>query len=233
MSRTRKIVKKKLKEPDEFITLTERTYLFLKRHAKPVGAGVMIVLVLILAVVFYQRWEKKKEGNAYQLFTLAMETYQAASTPYKEGSPEQYRNVLEKFGEVIAKFPGTSAGKLSILFKGNLDLRLGEFDEAIKAYNAFLQKAGKEKLYRIFALEGLGYSYEGKKDYEKALSVYQKILEFGEDFQLADAYLGMGRCCEKLGKNKEALENYKNFTKIAKKSNEMNAILRKISLLEK
>jgi tetratricopeptide (TPR) repeat protein len=233
MSRTRKIVKKKLKEPDEFITLTERTYLFLKRHAKPVGAGVMIVLVLILAVLFYQRWEKKKEGNAYQLFTLAMETYQAASTPYKEGSPEQYRNVLEKFDEVIAKFPGTSAGKLSILFKGNLDLRLGEFDEAIKAYNAFLQKAGKEKLYRIFALEGLGYSYEGKKDYEKALSVYQKILEFGEDFQLADAYLGMGRCCEKLGKNKEALENYKNFTKIAKKSNEMNAILRKISLLEK
>ncbi len=233
MTRTRKIVKKKLKEPDEFITFTERTYLFLTRHSKPVVAGVIIVLVLVSAIFFYQRWEKKKEGNAYQLLTVAAETYKATSTPYREASPEQYRNVLEKFDEVISKFPGTSAGKLSILFKGNLHLRLGEFEEAIKSYGAFLQKAGKEKLYRIFALEGLGYSYEGKKDYEKALSAYQKIGEMGETFESANAYLGMGRCYERLGKDKEALENYKNFLKISKKSNEANAVLRKISLLEK
>jgi len=55
----------------------------------------------------------------------------------------------------------------------------------------------------------------------------------GGTFESADAYLGMGRCYEKLGKNKEALENYKNFLKISKKSNETNAVLRKISLLEK
>jgi tetratricopeptide (TPR) repeat protein len=233
MTRTRKIVKKKLKEPDEFISFTERTYLFLTHHSKPVVAGVIIVLAIISAVFFYQRWERKKEGDAYQLFTLATETYQATSTPNREASPQQYRVVLEKFDEVIAKFPGTSAGKLSILFKGNLHLRLGEFEEAIKAYNAFLQKAGKEKLYRILALEGLGYSYEGKKDYQNALNAYQRVGEMGETFESADAYLGMGRCCEKLGKNKEAIENYKNFVKIAKESNEMNAVLRKISLLEK
>jgi tetratricopeptide (TPR) repeat protein len=233
MTRTRKIVKKKLKEPDEFITFTERTYLFLTHHSKPVVAGVIIVLAIVSAIFFYQRWEKKKEGNAYQLFAVAAETYQATSSPYREASPEQYKNVLEKFDEISAKFSGTFAGKLSLLFKGNLLLRLGEFEEAIKSYNAFLQEAGKEKLYRIFALEGLGYSYEGKKDYEKALSAYQKIGEMGETFESANAYLGMGRCYEKLGKNKEAIENYKNFVKIAKKSNETNAVLRKISLLEK
>jgi tetratricopeptide (TPR) repeat protein len=233
MTRTKKIVKKKLKEPDEFITLTERTYLFLTRHGKPVTAGVIIVLVLILAVFFYERWAKKNEGNAYQMFTLAVETYQAASTPYRDGSPQEYRTVLGKFDEIITTFPGTSAGKLSILFKGNLHLRLGEFEEAINAYETFLKKAGKEKLYRIFAMEGLGYSYEGKKDYEKALDAYRKILKLGENFQLASAYLGMGRCYEKLGKNKEALENYKDFIKVSQKSNVTNAIIRKISLLEK
>lgn len=233
MTRTRKIIKKKLKEPDEFITLTERAYLFLSGHAKSVGAGAIIVLLLFLAFFLFQRWEKKKEGNAYQMFTLAVETYQAASTPYREGSLQDYKNLLEKFDQVITTFPGTSWGKLSILFKGNVHLRLGEFEEAIKAYDAFLQKAGKEKLYRIFAVEGLGYSYEGKKDYERALSAYQKIVELGGSFQLADAYLGMGRCYEKLGKNREALESYKNFLKVSQKSNETNAILRKISLLEK
>jgi tetratricopeptide (TPR) repeat protein len=232
MARTKKIIKKKLKEPDEFITLTERVYLFLTCHAKSVAAGGGIALLLFLAFFLFQGWEKKKEGNAYQMFTLAVESYQAASTPYREGSLQEYKNLLEKFDQVITKFPGTSWGKLSMLFKGNLHLRLGEFEEAIKAYDAFLQKAGKEKLYRIFAVEGLGYSYEGKKDYGRALSAYQKIVE-GGSFQLADAYLGMGRCYEKLGKNREALGSYKNFLKVSQKSNETNAILRKISLLEK
>jgi len=233
MTRTKKIIKKKLKEPDEFITLTERAYLFLTRHAKPVAAGGVIVLVLILAFFFFQRWEKKKEGNAYQMFTLAVETYQAASTPYREGSLQEYKDVLEKFDEIVTKFPRTSAGKLSMLFEGNLHLRLSEYEEAIKAYDAFLQKAGKEKLYRIFAMEGLGYSYEGKKDYQKALNAYQKIVELGETFQSPDAYLGMGRCYEKLGKNKEAVENYRNFLRVSQKSNMSNTLLRKISSLEK
>lgn len=233
MTKTKKIIKKKLKEPDEFITLTERAYLFLTHHAKPAAAGGIIVLILILGFFFFQRWEKKNEGNAYQMFTLAVETYQAASTPYREGSPQEYKNVLEKFDEIVTKFPRTSAGKLSMLFKGNLHLRLGEYHEAIKAYDAFLQKAGKEKLYWIFAMEGLGYSYEGEKDYQKALNAYQKIVELGETFQSAGAYLGMGRCYEKLGKNKEAVENYKNFLKVSQKSNTNNIVLGKISSLEK
>ena len=233
MTRTRKIIKKKLKEPDEFITLTERTYHFLTQHSKPVIACVIIVLVIVSAIFFYQRWEKKKEGNAYQLFAVAAETYQATSSPYREASPEQYKMVLEKFDEVIAKFPRTFAGKLSILFKGNLHLRLGEFEEAIKSYDAFLQKAGKEKLYRIFALEGLGYSYEGKKDYEKARNAYQKVIDLGEGFQLATAYLGLGRCNEKMGKTKEAVEGYQNFIKVSQKSQMTNIVLRKISTLEK
>jgi tetratricopeptide (TPR) repeat protein len=110
---------------------------------------------------------------------------------------------------------------------------LSEFEEAIKAYQTFLSKSGKEKLYRLFALEGLGYAYEGKKDYEKTIQTYQKILEMGEGFQLGDAYLTIGLCYEKLGKNKEALENYKAFLKVSQKSMMTNAVLRKISYLEK
>jgi tetratricopeptide (TPR) repeat protein len=162
-----------------------------------------------------------------------VEAYQVAYAPNREGSPQDLKNALEKFDEVLKKFPRTFSGKLSVLYKGNLCLRLGEFEEAIKAYENFLQKGGKEKFYRSFAMEGLGYSYEGKKDYEKAIKAYQKMIELGENFQSANAYLGMGRCYEKLGKDKDSLENYKNFLKVSQKSFMANAILRKISNLEK
>jgi tetratricopeptide (TPR) repeat protein len=233
MTSTKKIIKKKLKEPDEFISLTERAYLSVTHHAKSIAVGAGIVLVLLLFIFFFQKWENKNAENAYQMFNSVVETYQMVSSPYREGSPQEYKNVIERFNEVITQFPKTPGGKLAVLYKGNIHLRLGEFDEGIKAYESYLEKAGKEKLYRAFAMEGLGYSYEGKRDYEKAMSAFQKVIDLGVGFQLANAYLGLGRCCEKMGKTKEALENYKSFMKISQTSQMANIVLRKISSLEK
>jgi len=233
MTSTKKIIKKKLKEPDEFITLTERAYLFVTHHGRSIAMGTGIVLVLLLAIFLFQKWDKRNEGKAYQMLTSIIETYQMISSPYREGSPQEYKNVLERFNEMVAKFPGTSSGKLAVLYKGNIHLRLGEFDEAIKAFESYLAKAGKEKLYRAFAMEGLGYSYEGKRDYEKAVDAYQKLIDLGESFQLANAHFGMGRCYEKMGKTREALEHYRSFISVSPKSQMANIVLRKISNLEK
>jgi len=81
-------------------------------------------------------------------------------------------------------------------------------------------------------MEGLGYAYEGKKDYEKALEAYKKIVEMGDHFQMAGAHLSMGRCYEKLGKKKEALDNYQAFLKVSQKSMMTNVVLEKVSNLE-
>jgi len=232
MTGTKKIIKKKLNKPDEFITITEKTFLFITHHSKSVAVGGGILLFLILSFFFFQKWQSEKEEKAYRMFNAAMETYQMVNASYREGSPQEFKNVSEQFNEVITKFPRTSSGKIAILYKGNIDLRLGEFDEAMKACESFLQKAGKEKLYRSFAMEGLGYAHEGKKDYEKAINAYQKVVDLGERFQSANAYLGLGRCYEKLGKTKEALENYKKFVGVPQKSEMTNIVLRKISNLE-
>jgi tetratricopeptide (TPR) repeat protein len=232
MARIKRISKKKLKEPDEFISFTEKTYIFVKHYFKNMAIAGIVVLVIILSILFYQRWEKRNEEEADRMYSSAVEMYRRAGSLYSEGSPSEFKEVLKKFDEVITKYSRTSSGKLSLLYKGNILLRLGEFDEATKSFQAFLKKAGKEKLYQLFALEGLGYSYEGKKNYEKAIQAYQKMTEEGEGYELSNAYLDMGRCYEKLGKNKEALENYKAFLRESPKSLMANAVLRKISVLE-
>jgi tetratricopeptide (TPR) repeat protein len=232
MAGRKKVIRKKLKEPDEFISFTEQAFLFVTQHYKKIVLGGIILLTVVLSIFLFEKWEEKREGEAYQKFRFALEIYQMTGSSYREDSPEEYRKALEGFDEVISKFSRTSSGKLSMLYKGNLHFRLGEFDEAIKAYEAFLSKAGQEKLYRSFALEGLGYAYGGKKDYEKALDAYQKIVTIGDHFQMADAYFNIGRCYEKLGKKKEALENYKSFLKASKTSVMTNVILEKVSQLE-
>ena len=229
----KKITKKKLKQPDEFISFTEKTFLFMTQHLKKIMIGGIFISVIVISFFLFQMWENRKEEAAVQKFSLAVEVYQTVSSPYREGTPAEYKNAMEKFDEIIKSFPGTSSGRLSLLYKGNLHLRVGEPDEAIKSFQAFLQKAGQERFYRLFALEGLGYAYEGKKDYEKAVKTYEEIIKLGEDYYWAGAHLNLARCYEKLGKKAEALQNYNVFLKVSNKSSSTHSVLRKVSSLEK
>lgn len=233
MNGKRKILKKKLKEPDEFITFTQKAILFLKDHFKAITTVSVIIVLIIVSVFIYFKWEEKKEHEAQRAFSQAIEAYRVASSSSYESSAKEYKNSLERFNQIISQYPKTSSGKLSLLYKGNIHLKLGEFEEAIRSYNEFLKKGVKERIYRVFALEGLGYAYEGKKDYKKAIEAFSKIIEIGESFDVANAYLSIGRCEERLGRNKEALENYKKFLTLSPKSFQADIIIKKISNLEK
>lgn len=233
MVKGKKITKKQLKEPDEFITLTERTFIFIREHSRKVAGGAILLLVLIVALFLFQMWERKKESDAAREFGVATGLYERGIAQAREGSIQGEKEILAKFEEIITKYPRTTSGRFSLLYKGNIYLKKGELDEAIKAFTDFLDKAGKERLYRYFAWEGLGHAYEGKKDYAKALDSYQKILEGGEGYQLAEANLNIGYCYEKLGKPKEALESFKAFLNSSPKSSLSNVVLRKVALLEK
>ncbi len=228
----KKITKKRLKQPDEFISFTEKTYLFVTEHLKKMVIGMVLLLLFASSFFLYRMWAQKKEDEANQKFRLALEAYQMVSSPYREGSQAEYKKTLEGFDEVIKLYSKTSSGKNALIYKGKIHLLLGEFDEAINAYNSFLKKAGKEKLFQVFAYEGLGYAYEGKKDYERAVNVYSEIVKLGERYQWVGVHLNLARCYEKLGKKDEAIENYKAFLKISPNSLATHSVLRKVSYLE-
>ena len=233
MVKRKKVTRKQLKQPDEFITVTEHAILFLRNHGKKIMTAGVVLLVLVVSFVIYRMWAERREVEAHRRLNLALEAYQLASSPYREGTPSEERKLLETFDEIGKAYPHTSSGKIASLYKGNIHLKLGAYDPAVQAYEAFLSAEREEKLYRLLALNGLGDAYEGKKEYEKAIATFQRILSQGESFQSSEATLKIARCYEKLGRKKEAVENYQAFLKGAPKSLMANAVLRKISLLEK
>ncbi len=229
----KKITKKQLKQPDEFFTFTDHAFHFVMRHRKQFATGGIIVLIVVLSIVLFRFWEDKKEGEANQKLTLALESVEAVMNPSPQATPANDQGALEKLDELTKGFPGTYAGKLALLYKGTLLLKMGQFDEAIQSFQTFLSKMGKEKAYGLLALDGLGFAYEGKKDYEKAIESYKQIITADEKFGSGEAYLKIGRCYEKLGKSKEAVESYQSFLKSSPKSLLTNAVSRKVSLLGK
>ncbi len=233
MAGKKKVTKKELKKPDEFVSLTEQAFLFVSAHLRKFILGVAALIVIILVLVGLRWWGEKNEAEASQKFSLAIQNYGMAASPSREGAALDPKALVQMFDEVISKYPRTSAGKLSLLYKGNVLLQSGQFDQAIESYDLFLRKGGKEKLYHSFAWDGLGYAYEGKKDYGKAAGAYQKVIETGESSVSPDAYLALGRCYEKLNKTKEAVESYRSFLKAAPTSSQANGVMRRISLLDK
>lgn len=227
-----KLSKKQLTEPDEFITLTQRAYLFASDHAKKILYAVAAVVLVVAAIFLYQWWQRDRETKAARDLSAVIIAFQQVSSASQQGSPPDYRSFLSKFDEVSKKYSGTPSGRLSLLYKASVHLRVKEFDEAIRSYQAFLEKGEKEKVYHAFALEGLGYALEGKKEYEKALESYKKVLDLGDGFPLADIHLSMGRCYEKMGKNKEAVESYQAYMKESPKSPMANVLIREISRLQ-
>jgi tetratricopeptide (TPR) repeat protein len=231
----KKITKKQLKQPDEFLTFTDQAFHYVINHGKKFVIGGIVVLVVVLSIVLFRLWQDKKEGEANQKLTLALEAVEAVISPAPQTAPAPatVQGALEKLDEIIKGFPRTYAGRLALIYKGSLLLKTGQFDEAIQAYQTFLSKMGKERAYGLLALDGLGFAYEGKKEYEKAIESYRQIITTDEKFESGEAYLKVGRCYEKLGKSKEAVENYQSFLKASPKSLIANAVSRKVSLLGK
>ncbi len=56
MAVKKKIIKKKLKEPDEFISFTDHAFRFISRHYKRIIIGVVILGVLLAAFFLFQKW---------------------------------------------------------------------------------------------------------------------------------------------------------------------------------
>ena len=87
-----------------------------------------------------------------------------------------------------------------------------QYDLAISAY----KKAIKNKPKNAFAHYALGGIYTLKNMHEKAIEVHKKAIELDPDFP--DPHYSLGFVYEKLGRKKEADEEYSLFEKLKKSS---------------
>jgi tetratricopeptide (TPR) repeat protein len=91
---------------------------------------------------------------------------------------------------------------------------LERYDEAIEAYSKFLLKGSMEKSLIPYVIQGIGYAYRAKREYEESNKYFNKILEKEEGESIRQSVLiEIGRNHEMLNENKKALEIYKKVIK--------------------
>ncbi len=126
---------------------------------------------------------------------------------------DSFRMALENPGggydgflAIIDKYGSSKAGNLAKYYAGICYLNLGDFDNAIKYLEDF---DADGDLLPIMKYGVLGDCYSEKKEYDKALKLYDKASKAGNHPQLAAFYLKkLGMLHEYQGNNEAAIAAY-------------------------
>ncbi|MFQ6079091.1 MAG: tol-pal system YbgF family protein [Thermodesulfobacteriota bacterium] len=228
MAKRRRIPKKRLKEPDEFISTAARILSWTVKNLKLLLIGIIICTLVVLSVVFWRIKARNREVEALTVFYQASEMLMSAENPSSEG----YQEAVDELKRIQREYPHTDVVGLAQLQLGQGFLNSKQYDKAVQTYRKFLDSDPRERLYRLLALQNLGYAYEGQGDYQGALDSFQSLLAKGESFLQPWGYLNVSRCYEKLGKREEALKTYRAFLEKFPDSTMAPMIRSKISILE-
>ncbi len=210
MAKKKRVTRKELlKGPDEFLTVSAKVIRFAAENQRQIAYATIGLVAGVLVIFLYQYVSARSERKAFALFQEGFAHHvNFTSTP----SADSDAIAKEKFTEVLEKYGSTSAARLALPMKGDLDYRQGAYDEAIALYEKALKAFSEDQGFRSLMWNNLGYAYEGKKDYRSAVQWFQRLADEGE-LMKADAYFNLGRMYEALNEKQKALEAYNKVVK--------------------
>jgi len=194
----RRITKKQLKAPDEFITLGAKAMNYAMAHLTYIVLGVLLLAAIIVALVFWRQHQAASEEMAFTLLGRGITLYQ---------QEEKREEALPVFSELINDYPRTKGGAVALLYRGRSYMLQQDYDQAIADFKLFLKRSSQPFL-RTIALNALGNSYSATGEYQQAIDSFEKVIDSGDEWLRPYVLLQMGMCWEKLGQKKKAVEAY-------------------------
>jgi len=157
-------------EPEEILTLAQRSLNLVKPYLRWLLVGGGVVLLVLLGWSTYSYLTYRREAQA-----------QAALEQVRPGlsQPDKADEILKALDRLVEEHGGTNAARLGELYRAHLLFQTRKYEEATKAYEA-LQAAlrGKDLMnLRPLVTESLSYCYEARGDYAKAAEILKPLAE--------------------------------------------------------
>jgi tetratricopeptide (TPR) repeat protein len=207
----KKIKKKDLKKPDEFITQSTRILRWCNENMRLVlgAGGGLLLVVLLVGAVFLLR--ANREAKARAMYDNALAIYPVRS--FGENDVGRYAAVAAKLKEVQEQYGSTKTATNALVDLGNVYFQEKEYDKAISCYQDFLDNVPAEHPLRDPVLVSLGATYEAKGSEQSAIEVYNRLRSKGTPGYQSQAQLCLGRVYEALGERNKAAGHYDAYLK--------------------
>jgi len=221
-----KIDKKELEEPDKL----QLFFLYVREFAEKNRISIFLITgVAVLSMLLAGGWylyHLNYETSAGKVYAQIQES------TMKAGPSSGDATAVKGYKELIDQYPRSEVAVTAYYKLGNLYLRLHQTDAAITAYENFLKKSPQDSDLVPLAYNGLGFCFEIKKDFKKALEYYENAMKTstGSLFEALN-YGSIARVYEAMNNYVKSVEYYR---KALEKTTEPLMTLylkRKISLL--
>jgi len=198
MATKKKITRKKLKEPDEFVSTTTEMYQWVLENWKYFLTGV-VVLAIIVGGVFFWRYQKaQKEMAAFGLYH-AIQVKVAKAT-------DKTGKACADWDMLMKSYPGTPAAVYGQLQKASCLLTHKDYDKSQAALKALLERADTPTVVKVLSRLLEGYGLEEKKAYKEAAEVFASLLKEPGNFLKDTVRYHLYICQLKQGKKEAAKE---------------------------
>ena len=212
----KRVRKTKASDPDEFVSIYQRTLDWARDNLNVVLYSGVAFLLVILAV-FGLMWSRaNRDRAAGEALDTAVATYQ--SRGYGEGTSDSQavkdglKQSLKSFRAVSSQYPRTRQGNSATLYAANILFRMTSFSEAAAVLEDLISHE-PEFSRRLQVSYLLGRAYEGGKEYDKAISVYGRLLENSGVEMRPVLMMDRARCFDLKGDRKQAADTYRSVVK--------------------
>jgi len=199
MAQRKRISRKDLREPDQFMVWFGRTFEWCRAYKRHLIVGGVAILVVGVGIAAWELYDARRRASAQTAYNHALDTYQSG----------QYAEALAAFQEV-RDYGSTPHRDLAAIYVANSQLALGDTKGAIETLETLTDRISSGALTGQLASLTLALSYEMNNDCDAALRAVERVAGNTGPFQ-QEALLVKGRCSVRVGRFDNAIEVYRNY----------------------
>jgi tetratricopeptide (TPR) repeat protein len=203
-----KISRKKLKEPDEFLTISEQAVEWCQNNSRIVIFVVAAAVVAIGAVVGLNTYLDHRADQAATAMDRAFDHYASVIEGGAQGKAKP-NGAIKSLERVAAQYGATPAGLQARLALGSLLLERGEYQRARPIFDKLSQEPDLPLELQPLIWGGLGAALEGAKKYNEAAEAYAAAERASGDALAVRFRLDQARVLQAAGDLKKAESLYR------------------------
>jgi len=187
MAKKIKITRKELlKEPDQFLSSTDKAISFFTQNRSAVIGSILVLLATGFSYFGYQSFQNSRilkfEAMYFNMEEIIKESVEKGTNP--EVQLVKIRGQIDK---------GPHRNRASLLL-ADIYFQNEEFDKAKSIYQEIINNSSG--LNYEMARISLAYVYEAMEDYKKAIELFKMAIDSKNNFPLFQTYWSLARCHE-------------------------------------
>jgi len=197
MLRPRKRLTRKQIKEDKLVIYTAKATHFLRERSKIITGGVLALVAIVVIAALMIKSKQEAEIQASGELARGVLEYQR----------ENYEAAIEILEAIEQNFPGTPSAGRAVFFLANAYYFKGDYLNAQKYYQKYLDDYGDDDLTASSAMAGVAACLENQGQLEEAARWYERSAKkFSKSFLAPQNLIASARCYLRIGNKEKARE---------------------------